>query len=196
VQVPGFHVGTQFFRAGATLRADSRDNYYRPSSGALVEVGADWSHGLGFDQSDYVRLHAATSAVLDLWQRSRTLVIRFAADDLEPIGYYPVPFSEMIVLGGPDTFRGFRPGRFRNFSSVFAGIEYRWPVWMWMDATVFGEYGGVFGRGFEGFSVTRMAPDLGAGVRLRSSDTFYARAQVAYGFGDGWQAFFSVNTDF
>jgi hypothetical protein len=67
---------------------------------------------------------------------------------------------------------------------------------MWMDAAIFGEYGGVFGRGFEGFSVNRMAPDLGAGVRLRSSDTFYARAQVAYGFGDGLQAFFSVNTDF
>ena len=196
VQVPGFHEGTQFFRGGVTLRADSRDNSYMPSSGALVEIGADWSHGLGSDRSDYARMHAATSAVLDLWQRSRTLVFRIEANDLEPIGYAPVPFSEMIVLGGPDTFRGFRPGRFRNFSSLFTGVEYRWPIWMWMDATVFGEYGGVFGRGFEGFSFARMAPDLGAGVRLRSSDTFFARAQVAYGFGDGWQAFFSVNTGF
>ncbi len=196
VQVPGFYQGTQFFRAGATVRVDSRDNWYRPSSGALLEAGFDWSHGLGDDQSHYVRLHAATSAVLDLWQRSRTLVVRIEANDLEPLGYYPVPFSELIVLGGPDTFRGFRPGRFRNFSSLFTGIEYRWPIWMWMDATVFGEYGGVFGRGFEGFSFERMAPDLGAGVRLRSSDTFFARAQVAYGFGDGWQAFFSVNTGF
>ena len=41
-----------------------------------------------------------------------------------------------------------------------------------------------------------MRPDVGGGVRLRSSDSFYARAQVAYGWGDGMQAFFSVNTDF
>ncbi|MCU1278163.1 MAG: hypothetical protein JWM53_1709 [bacterium] len=196
VQVPGFARGTQFFRAGADLRIDSRDNWYRPSSGALVELGLDWSHGLGFDQSDYVRLHAAISAVLDLWQRSRALIVRIEAHDLEPIGTAAVPFSELIVLGGPDTFRGFRPGRFRNFSSLFAGVEYRWPIWMWMDASIFSEYGGVFGQHFEGFNFDRMKPDVGAGVRLRSSDTFFARAQVAYGWGDRWQLFFSVNTGF
>ncbi len=194
--VPGFKRGTQFFRTGANIRVDSRDNWYRPSSGALVEFGMDWTHGIGNDSSHYVRAHAGASAVLDLWQRSRVLVVRIEGNDIEPIGYAPVPFSELIVLGGPDTFRGFRPGRFRNFSSVFTGIEYRWPVWMWMDATIFAEYGGVFGRAFEGFSFRRMTPDVGAGVRVRSSDTFFARAQFAYGFGDGWQAFFSVNTGF
>ena len=196
VRVPGFNKGTQFFRAGATLRLDSRDNWYRPSSGALVELGLDWSHGLGFDQSHYARAHAAISAVLDLWQRSRVLIVRLEANDLEPIGTSPVPFSELIVLGGPDTFRGFRPGRFRNFSSLFAGIEYRWPIWMWMDASLFTEYGGVFGQHFEGASFDRMKPDVGAGVRVRSSDAFFARAQVAYGWGDRWQFFFSVNTGF
>lgn len=196
VRVPGYTRGTQFFRGGVTLRADSRDNWYRPSSGALIEVGADWTHGVGADDSQYVHAHAALSAVLDLWRRSRTLVVRLEAHDLEPIGYTPVPFSELIVLGGPDTFRGFRPGRFRNYSSLFAGLEYRWPIWMWMDATLFGEYGGVFGRSFEGFAFNRMLPDVGGGVRLRSSDSFFARAQVAYGWGDGWQFFFSVNTGF
>jgi outer membrane protein assembly factor BamA len=196
LEVPGFADGTQFFRAGANVRVDSRDNWYRPSSGALLEAGADWNHGLGDDPSHYVRWHAGFSAVLDVWQRSRMLVVRFEANDLEPIGYAPVPFSELIVLGGPDTFRGFRPGRFRNFSSLFTGIEYRWPVWMWMDATLFGEYGGVFGRRFQGFSFARMVPDVGAGVRVRSSDSFFMRAQFAYGWNDGWQAFFSVNTGF
>jgi outer membrane protein assembly factor BamA len=196
VRVPGFRGGTQFFRASATLRADSRDNWYRPSSGALVEIGGDWTHGLGGDDSHYLRAHVAATGVLDLWNRSRTLSIRFEANALQPIGTAIVPFSELIVIGGPDTFRGFRPGRFRNFSSLFAGLEYRWPVWMWMDATLFAEYGGVFGRGFEGFSFDRMKPDVGVGVRIRSSDTFFARAQIAYGWGDGWQAFFSVNTGF
>jgi outer membrane protein assembly factor BamA len=197
VRVPGYREGTQFFRAGAALRFDSRDNWYSPSSGALVELGAAWTHGIGeHDDSQYFRLHGALSAVLDLWQRSHVLIVRIEADDLIPVGYTPVPFSELVVLGGPDTFRGFRYGRFRNFSSLFGGLEYRWPVWMWMDATLFGEYGGVFGPGFEGFSIERMRPDVGAGVRLRSSDTFFARAQVAYGWGDGLQAFFSVNVGF
>jgi hypothetical protein len=196
VQVPGFNQGTQFFRAGVDLRIDSRDNWYRPSSGALIELGLDWSHGLGDDQSHYARAHAAVSAALDVWQRSRVLIVRIEADDLEPIGDAPVPFSELIVLGGPDTFRGFRPGRFRDFSSLFAGIEYRWPIWMWMDASLFSEYGGVFGQHFDGLRFDRMKPDVGAGVRLRSSDAFFARLQVAYGWGDGFQFFFSVNTGF
>ncbi len=197
VRVPGYHNGTQFFRAAADLRIDSRDNWYSPSSGALVELGVAWSHGIGpDDDSQYFRLHGAMSAVLDLWRRSHVLVVRFEADDLIPIGYPPVPFSELVVLGGPDTFRGFRYGRFRNFSSLFAAIEYRWPIWMWMDATLFGEYGGVFGPGWQGFALDRMRPDVGAGVRLRSSDSFFARAQVAYGWGDGLQLFFSVNVGF
>jgi outer membrane protein assembly factor BamA len=196
LQVPGFHRGTQFFRAGAQLRVDSRDNMYRPSSGALIELGGDWTHGLGSDDSHYLRGHVAASTVFDLWERSRTLVLRIEADVLQPIGFTVVPFSELIVLGGPDTFRGFRPGRFRNFSSLFFGAEYRWPVWMWMDATLFAEYGGVFGREFQGFSFDRMKPDVGAGLRLRSSETFFARIQIAYGWGDGLQAFFSVNTGF
>lgn len=193
-RVPGFARGTQFFRAGVTARVDSRDNWYRPSSGGLVELGLDYTHGLGFDTSQYVHASGALSGVLDLWQRSRVLVVKVWAQLVEPIGNSIVPFSEMVVVGGPDDFRGFRPGRFRNFSSLLFQAEYRWPIWMWMDASLFAEYGGVFGRGFEGFSIDRMRPDAGAGVRLRSSDSFYLRAQFAYGWGDGWQFFVSVNT--
>jgi hypothetical protein len=192
-QVPGFNRGTQFARLGASFRLDSRDNWYQPASGALLDLGCDWSHGLGFDHSQYVRLHGALVAVLDLWQRSRTLLAKVATEMLLPIGPYPIPFSELIVLGGPDDFRGFRPGRFRNESSLLLALEYRWPIWMWMDASLFAEYGGVFGRDFIGFGLGRMRPDVGAGVRLRSSSDFYVRAQVAYGWGDGLQLFLSFN---
>jgi outer membrane protein assembly factor BamA len=193
VQVPGFTRGTQFARLGASIRLDSRDNWWRPSSGAVLDLGLDWSHGFSFDQSQYVRARGALVGVLDLWQRSRTLLFKVATEVLEPIGAFPVPFSEMIVLGGPDSFRGFRPGRFRNFSSLLFALEYRWPIWMWMDASLFTEYGGVFGRGYDGFSFGRMRPDVGAGVRLRSSSDFYVRVQVAYGWGDGMQFFLSFN---
>jgi outer membrane protein assembly factor BamA len=194
VRVPGFDRGTQFVRVGGMARLDSRDNWYRPSSGGLVELGLHYTHGVGFDRSQYLRGSGALSGVLDLWQRSRVLVVRVAAELLEPIGSAPVPFTELVTLGGPDSFRGFRAGRFRDFSSLLFAAEYRWPIWMWMDASLFAEYGGVFGRRFTGFSIERMRPDVGAGVRLRSSDAFYVRAQAAYGWGEGWQFFLSLNT--
>jgi outer membrane protein assembly factor BamA len=193
VQVPGFTRGTQLARLGGALRIDSRDNWYQPAAGAVLDVGFDWTHGLAFDESQYVRARGSLVGVLDLWQRSRTLLVKVATQILVPIGTYPVPFSELIVLGGPDDFRGFRPGRFRNFSSLLLALEYRWPIWMWMDASVFAEYAGVFGRGFSGFGLGRMRPDVGAGVRLRSSSDFYVRAQFAYGWGDGVQFMLSFN---
>jgi hypothetical protein len=41
-----------------------------------------------------------------------------------------------------------------------------------------------------------MLPDIGAGIRLRSSESFFVRAHVAYGFGPdaGIQFSLSVNT--
>lgn len=193
-RVPGFDRGTQFVRLGANIRFDTRDNWWRPASGAVLDLGVDWSHGFAFDQSQYVRARGSLTGVLDLWQRSRTLLFKVSTAALEPIGSYAVPFSELIVLGGADDFRGFRPGLFRNYSSLLFSLEYRWPIWMWMDASVFSDYGGVFGRGFEGFGFGRMRPDVGGGVRLRSSSDFYVRAQIAYGWGDGLQGLLSFNT--
>ena len=198
LQVPGFNQGTQFFRAGADIHFDSRDNMFRPSSGALIELGADWSHGFGFDRLATTcactpgcrRCSTCGSARARSWCASRSTTC-------EPIGKTPVPFSELIVLGGPDTFRGFRYGRFRNFSSLFAGIEYRWPVWMWMDASLFGEYGGVFGHAFEGFELRSAcgptsAPACACARPIRSSR---ARRSPTAG-ATAWQFFFSVNTGF
>ena len=62
-----------------------------------------------------------------------------------------------------------------------------------MDAAIFTEYGGTFGRRFAGFALSRMRPDVGAGIRMRSSDAFFIRAHVAYGWGDGLQISLSVN---
>jgi hypothetical protein len=192
-QVPGFTHGTQFVRGWAALHLDSRDHPFRPASGGLLDLGVDYTHGVGDDDSSYFRLHGVASLAVNLWRRTRVLVLRVAADDIEPASGTVVPFSELVVLGGPDNFRGFRPGRFRDYSALLVGAEYRWPIWMWMDASVFAEYGGVFAQHFGDFDSERLHPDVGAGVRIRSSRLFLFRMQVAYGWSDGWQFFISAS---
>jgi outer membrane protein assembly factor BamA len=183
--VPGFHRGTQFLRFGVGLRIDGRDSTFRPSSGVVLDLGADYSHGLAFDDSSYFQLRGAATLVLNLWQRSRILLLRLAARDIETLNDTPVPFSELVVLGGPDDFRGFRLGAFRDSSSVLMGAEFRWPVWMWMDAAIFTEYGGVFSSHWSNFTFDNMHPDIGFGLRVRTERSFIMRFDVAYGWNDG-----------
>jgi hypothetical protein len=192
--VPGFNRGTQFARLGAWLQLDTRDSRSKPSSGAVFDFGFDYTHGFAFDESNYFRLHAGLAAVLDLWQRSRVLVLSVLVDDIQPIGSYPVPFSELVVLGGPTSLRGVRPGRFRDFSSLLFSAAYRWPIWMWLDAELFADYGGVFARGFDDFHIADMQPDVGGGLLLRTSRQFLFGLQAAYGFSEGWQLFVVAST--
>ena len=193
--VPGFRKGTQFARAGAHLMVDSRDSRFRPTSGAAAHLAVWYTHGLGADSSAYFRFHGGLEAVLDLWNHSHVLAARVTADTLVPVGAPPVTFSELVILGGPDDLRGVRPGKYRDFSSLLFSVEYRWPVWMWMDASLFFDYGGVFGRGFANVGTEPMIPCWGGGVRLRTLSHFYGRAQVAYGLGEGVQVFVGAQVE-
>jgi hypothetical protein len=179
--VPGFADGTQFARGRAALAVDSRKD--ETSSGVMLDLGAAYTHGLGSDRTSYLGLHGHAGGAVEIW-RHRTLYVGLSADDLFAFGSTPIPFSELVVLGGPDDLRGFPRGQFRGTSSLMGTIEYRWPVWMWMDGSLFVDYGGVFGPDFRGLSFADMRPDIGFGVRAHSNKKFILRIQAAYGFGD------------
>ena len=190
--VPGFNRGTQFLRGSAALHVDLRDNLVRPTLGALLDAEADYSHGLGWDDSSYFRIRGALSLDLNLWRgHSHVLVVRGVTQLVAPLGDAAVPFTELPTLGGPNDLRGFRWQEFRDFSSLLVTAEYRWPILLWADAALFVDYGGVFDRTYHGFGAPRMQPDVGLGVRLHSRDRFYLRVQLAYGFGNGWQFYLS-----
>jgi hypothetical protein len=178
--VPGFAEGTQLVRETAAVHLDSRRT--ETSAGVLVDVSAAYTHGLGSDASSYLRLHGHVGTSFEIW-RHRALYLGVSADDMIAFGSTPIPFSEQVVLGGPDDLRGFQRGRFRDASSLLATVEWRWPVWMWMDGSLFFDYGGVFGPAFSGFAVKDLRPDIGLGLRVHSSSKFVMRIQVAYGFG-------------
>jgi outer membrane protein assembly factor BamA len=97
----------------------------------------------------------------------------------------PVPFSELLTLGGVDTLRGYRLGAFRDQSLLMFTAEYRWPVWMYADAALFVDWGGTFGRNFAGFDARRFLWDLGLSLRIATRSQFYLSAGLAYGFQGG-----------
>jgi hypothetical protein len=190
--VPAFHEGTQFIRTGANLRFDSRNNVNKPTSGFLLDVDGTYSHGLA-DPSSYFQVAGAASGVINLWRGTHVLVLRLASQMVLPTGDEVVPFTELVTLGGPDNMRGFPWGRFRDYTSLMATAEYRWTIWIWAEAMLFVDYGGTFGRSFQNFSFADMKPDVGIGIKVRSSRAVVVRLQLAYGFPDGVQ-FYLVTT--
>jgi outer membrane protein assembly factor BamA len=187
--VPGFHQGTQFARVGAGLRFDSRNSPSKPAGGFMLELDGNYSHGLG-DPSSYFQVLGAATGVINLYRGSHILVLRLSSQMVLPTGDELVPFTELVTLGGPDTLRGFRWGRFRDFSSLIATVEYRWPIWIWAEGMLFADYGGTFARNFQNFDWTQLRPDVGMGIRVRTSSQVMMRIQVAYGFPDGMQFYF------
>jgi hypothetical protein len=188
--VPGFNNGTQFLRASAGLHLDLRNDVIRPSTGLLVDAQIDYSHGLGHDDpSSYVRVWGSAAFDIDLYRHSHILVLRATTELVVPAGNEFVPFSELATVGGPYTLPGFRYQEFRDFSSFVASAEYRFPLLLWVDASVFGDYGGVFGRNYRGFGDDRLQPDVGFGFLLHSRDRFYVKLQFAYGFDNSWQIY-------
>jgi len=127
---------------------------------------------------------------------TRQLILRLGVDLLQPLAGSTVPFSELVVVGGPDDFRGAPIGRFRDYTSVLGTIEYRWAVWMWLDAAVFNDWVGVFGRDFHGFAFDKLVPDAGAGLVLHTQSNFLMRVQIAYGVGSGVQTLFATTASF
>jgi hypothetical protein len=189
--VPGFNEGTQFLRTSVGLHLDTRDNGASATSGLLVDARADYSHGLGFDPSSYLRLRGAAAVPINLWQNSRVLVLRGLVAWTTPLNDEIVPFTELTTLGGPDLLPGFRWDRFRGYTALVASAEYRWPIWMWADGMIFGDWGGTFGRDFHDIAASRMHGDIGVGLRMHSTKRFFVRLQVAYGFGEGFQFYIS-----
>ena len=90
--------------------------------------------------------------------------------------------------------RGFDWGRFRDNASVVFNVEYRYPVWDYIDGQLFFDTGRVF-NGPEDFSFKNFKFSGGAGFSFRTKDYFLLRFQAAYG-GEGLKILFKTSQSF
>jgi hypothetical protein len=186
--VPGFRQGTQYQRATAALRFDTSRQRFAPRTDVMAILSVDYSHGFGDDTSSYFRLHGVAGVSVHVWRRSHVILFRAQSWIVEPINDTPVPFSELPLLGAIDVLRGFQFGSMRDQSLLAGTLEYRWPIWMYAEAALFADYGGVYAKNFGEFTTRPRYWDLGIGIRVMTRSQFLFRFGVAYGFnGGGWQ---------
>jgi outer membrane protein assembly factor BamA len=184
--IPGFSDGTTYVRGAVGFDADTRDSPFGGATGIVVRGVFDYTHGIDrTDSASYERLSGMVGLPINLWARTHILWLSAATSLAWPNGSDQVPFSELPTLGGPNDLRGFRFQDFRDYTAFWATAEYRWPVWMWVDGAIFVDYGGVFGKNYVAFGATRMQPDVGLALRLMTSNRYFVRANIGYGFGEG-----------
>ena len=166
----------------SALTLDTRPVEARSESGGRLalsaEEGSDFAHET---QASWVRYGASLGGFWDLGDRGRVVSLSVAAEFSDPIGSRPIPFTELVTLGGNDKMPGFRTGRLRGRSSGVATLRYSWPIWLWLDGSLQAAVGNVFDQHLSGASWGESRFSGALGIESRGSrDSVF---QLLVGFG-------------
>jgi outer membrane protein assembly factor BamA len=114
--------------------------------------------------SAWVRYQATAGGFLDLNGRNRVLSVSATTRFADPLGREPIPFTELVALGGSGPMRGYYPGRLVDRSAAVATVHYRWPIWVWLDGSLQAATGNVFGEHLDGFRASRLRLSGAVGI--------------------------------
>ncbi len=147
---------------------DTRPRKAKTGSGvrlqAQVEGAGDVEHS---PTSGWVRYGGAAAGYVDLNEHGRVLSISAATALRRSARRSPIPFTELVSLGGDNWMHGYFPGRFLDRSAAVAQLQYTWPIAPWVDGSIQGAVGNVFGAHLDGFDPKLLRFSAGVGVSLR-----------------------------
>ena len=175
---------------------DSRRPYPAEGSGmrleAQAEQGSDVRQSPG---SGWMHYGAGAGGFWDVTGNRRVLSLSVLAMFSDPLGPRPVPFTELVTLGGdvaapgsfPAPMLGFYPGRLVDRSAAVATLRYKWPIGPWIAGSLQGAVGNVFGEHLQG-SDTRLLRASGA-VGIESDSSPDSSFELIVGFHPGTETF-------
>jgi hypothetical protein len=166
---------------------DSRPLASAPSSGARLELAAEQGNDVrSAPASGWIRYSATAGGYLDLTGHGRVLGLSATTLFVDPLGSEPVPFTELVYLGGDHAMMGYYDGRLRDRSAAAATATYSWPIAAWLDGDIQLEVGNVFGAHLDGFDarLLRFSGALGLTFAASRNNPFQdAPAQLLVGVG-------------
>lgn len=137
----------------------------------------------------WVAYGGSLETTLDLTGTQRRLETALAVAFADPLpGAAPVPFTELVWLGGSHPLRGFRDHRLLDRSAAVGTLTYRWPIWVYLDGNLHYAVGNVFGEHLAGFDARLMRSSFGIGMSSAASPDNPFEALLAFGtrtFQDG-----------
>jgi hypothetical protein len=165
-------------RRRRTLPPES-DDVDPSETGIRIAARAELAAGPSIDpagqgRTQFLHYGMKFAAYVDVW-RHRVVAAKFTGEFVEPLSaaahrVSTVPFTELPELGGSHALRGFLPGRLLGPSALAAVVEYRWPIWLWLDGVAHYGVGNVFDARLGGASVGALRQSFGLGIRSTSED--------------------------
>jgi len=192
---PGYGQNTTAAEIGLLAILDTRHSGDKNRSGVRVgvEVAPAVDVTQGFDRS-WIHYGAHVEGSWDVTGRGRVLSLGVFTAFSDPMGDQPVPFNELVVVGGTEPFAGFMAGRLRDRSAAAAQLSWRWPVFDYLDGVVAVGFGNVFDKHLENFRWDALRGSFEIGVRTQPS---FGRSSFQMVFGMGSEPFsrgFSINS--
>jgi Omp85 superfamily domain len=187
---PAVSLATQppFLHSEAAVTADTRNHRGYPTSGFVYRAAL--THYM--DRSDgtfsFREYQAEGLQFVPMVARKWTLVLHgwTVASDV-PDGHQ-IPFYLLPALGGNTTLRAYSNFQFHENNLLLVNAESRLHLTPHIDVAVFADAGNVASR-FGDLNLDK--PSYGAGLRLHTTTTTFARVDVAYG-DEGWRVLFST----
>jgi hypothetical protein len=129
----------------------------------------------------FLRYGGTLGGFVDLY-RHRVIGLQAVVDFVDPLGDDAIiPFSELADLGGARPLRGFWARRLIDRSTAAAILEYRWPIWVWLDGSIHYALGNAFGKHFEDFELELLRQSFGIGFKASAAEDHTFELLVAGG---------------
>ena len=178
----GYQEGYRAPFVSSALTLDTRRAEDSSESGGRLALSAEEGGDLSRSTpASWVRYGASLGGFLDLGNQGRILSLSVAAEFADALASRPIPFTELVTVGGNDKMPGFRTGRLRGRSSGVATLRYSWPIWIWLDGSLQAAAGNVFDEHLSGASLGRSRFSGAIGIESRGSrDSVF---QLLMGFG-------------
>jgi len=180
-QLPGYGQSIYYLDFGLELVHDTRDCDAAPEHGGRRSFKFSRFQSVDTLQFAYNQFDLKVEQFIQFWRPRHVIALRTAwvfqqTNDT-------IPFYRLARLDVFSPLRSYDWGRFRDVSRAVFNVEYRFPVWDYLDGQFFFDTGRVF-HNPQDFSFKHFKYSGGVGVRLRTRDLFLMRLQFAYG-GEG-----------
>jgi hypothetical protein len=193
-ELPGFKKFVFYIVPELKLQYDNRDSEFVPGKGGQYFFSVRRFQGLnriGFDYNEY---ECNAEHFFTAWSKKHVFAVRMNWMFQHDIGGGVVPFYRLATLDVYTPLRGFSEGRFADKARVVFNVEYRFPVWSFVEGDIFFDTGRVF-HGPMDFSFKRFRFAGGGGISFRTNNYFLARLQAGYG-GEGVKIMFKTSQSF
>lgn len=170
---------TRFWSFGGTLHHDWRNNAGQPTAGGEEIISVVYNKSTEDDSLKFWSTSVDLRQYLHIFKK-RTLALRILAQSTDVIGESPeLPFYLKSQLGGVESLRGYRRGRFVDNDLALVSIEYRYPLLEFMDAFIFLDEARVFSSFSDHFKWHDWKYSTGGGIRIWEKNKLIIKTQVA-----------------